>query len=50
MTVNLVIYKGFHIDTMVASNDLSELKWLKEGYDPKVLIVNTDKKIEKMFL
>ncbi len=53
LTLNLdieSISKGFHIDTMVASNDLNELKWLREGDEPKVLIVNTDKKIEKMFL
>ncbi len=53
LTLNLdieSISNGFHIDTMIASNDLSELKWLKEGNEPKVLIVNTDKKVEKMFL
>ena len=53
LTLNLdieSISKGFNIDTMVASNDLGELEWLREGDGPKVLVVNTDKNIEKMFL
>jgi benzoylformate decarboxylase len=42
--------RGFGIDTRTASKDLSELQWLHEGECPKVLTVNTDKTVEKLFL
>ncbi len=44
------ISRGFGIETEIASNDMNELNWLKEGNIPKVLIVNIDKTVEKMFL
>lgn len=53
LTLNLNIeniVKGFGIDVMVASSDLRELEWLKDGTYPKVLVVNVDKTIPKLFL
>ena len=41
---------GFGVETMTASGNLEELKWLHEGNEPKVLIVNSEKTVEKMFL
>ncbi len=51
--LNLDIYsisRGFGIETETASGNLDELNWLKEGKIPKVLLVNVDKTVEKMFL
>ncbi|MGC9138478.1 MAG: thiamine pyrophosphate-binding protein [Thermoplasmata archaeon] len=41
---------GFGIDSNVAGNDLKELEWLKEGEDPKILVVDVDRNVPKLFL
>ncbi|MEM3811903.1 MAG: thiamine pyrophosphate-dependent enzyme, partial [Thermoplasmata archaeon] len=53
LTLNLDIeniVKGFGIDVMVAGADLKEIEWLKEGDYAKVLVVNVDKTVPKLFL
>ncbi len=44
------VAKGFGVETRVADENLSDLEWLREGDVPKVLVVNTEKTVEKMFL
>ncbi len=53
LTLNLNIeniVKGFGIDVMVADSGLKEIEWLKEGDHAKVLVVNVDKTVPKLFL
>lgn len=53
LTLGLDIKKvteGFGIDTKIADKDLVELKWLKDGDQPKVLVVNVSQEIPKLFL
>ncbi|MDP8012224.1 MAG: thiamine pyrophosphate-binding protein [Thermoplasmata archaeon] len=42
--------QSFGIQSQVAGNDLKELSWLAEGEDPKVLVIDVDKNIPKLFL
>lgn len=44
------IAAGFGVETKVAGPDLDELSWLKEGETPKVLVVNVNPAVQKMFL
>lgn len=44
------IAKGFGIEAETADKDLRELKWLYEGEDPKLLLINLDRTVQKMFL
>ncbi|EQB70080.1 MAG: hypothetical protein AMDU4_FER2C00273G0004, partial [Ferroplasma sp. Type II] len=44
------VARGFGVETRTADKDLSDLQWLHEGNYPKVLAVNTEKTVEKMFL
>ncbi len=44
------IANSFGIDSMVAGKDLKELEWLREGNDAKVLVVDVDKTVPKLFL
>lgn len=44
------IAKGFGIEAETAGKDLRELKWLYEGEDPKLLLINIDRTVQKMFL
>ena len=44
------VSRGFGVETRTADKDLSDLQWLHEGNYPKVLVVNTEKTVEKMFL
>lgn len=44
------IAKGFGIEAETAGKDLRELKWLYEGEDPKLLLINLDRTVQKMFL
>lgn len=41
---------SFGIESETAGNDLKELGWLREGNDPKVLVVNVDRTVPKLFL
>ncbi len=42
--------ESFGIDSMVAGKELEELKWLKEGKESKLLVVDVDRSIPKLFL
>ncbi len=42
--------ESFGIETMVASRGLEELSWLRDGKEPRVLVVDVDRSIQKMFL
>jgi benzoylformate decarboxylase len=44
------ITKGFGVETEVGDKDLKRLDWLKDGDSPKVLVVNVDKTVERLFL
>ncbi len=44
------VAKGFGVETRTADENLSDLEWLREGDVPKVLVVNTEKTVEKLFL
>lgn len=44
------IAESFGIESQTAGNDLKELGWLREGNDPKVLVVNVDRTVPKLFL
>ncbi len=44
------IANSFGVESIVAGNDLKEMQWLSEGEDPKVLVVNVDKSVPKLFL
>lgn len=44
------IAESFGIESETAGNDLKELGWLREGDDPKVLVVNVDRTVPKLFL
>ena len=44
------VSEGFGIETRTAGPDLNDLDWLREGENPKVLIVNTDQEVPKLFL
>ncbi len=44
------ISSSFGIETMVAGNDMNELKWLSEGENPKLLVVDVDRSVPKLFL
>lgn len=44
------VAKGFGVDTETADGDLKMLDWLKEGEGPRVLVVNMDKTVERLFL
>jgi benzoylformate decarboxylase len=42
--------ESFGIESMVAGKDLEELKWLKDGNSPRLLVVDVDRTIPKLFL
>ncbi len=42
--------ESFGIESMTAGKELEELKWLAEGSDPKLLVVDVDRTIPKLFL
>ncbi len=42
--------ESFGIEAEVAGRDLEELKWLEEGRDPKMLVIDVDRTIPKLFL
>ncbi len=44
------ITRGFGVETEVADKDLNSLDWLREGDSPKVLVVNMDQTVERLFL
>jgi benzoylformate decarboxylase len=44
------ITKGFGVETELADKNLAKLDWLREGDSPKVLVVNVDKTVERLFL
>lgn len=44
------IAESFGIEAMVAKKELEELNWLKEGREPKLLVVDVDPTITKLFL
>jgi len=44
------IAESFGIESETAGNDLKELGWLREGDYPKVLVVNVDRTVPKLFL
>jgi benzoylformate decarboxylase len=44
------ITRGFGIETEVADKDLNKLDWLREGDFPKVLVINMDETVERLFL
>ena len=44
------VAKGFGVETHTADENLSDLEWLRDGDVPKVLVVNTEKTVEKLFL
>ncbi len=44
------IASSFGVDAQVASQDMGELSWLKEGESPKVLVVDVDRTVNKLFL
>ncbi len=41
---------AFNIPVQVADANLDSLKWLKEGREPKVLIINTSREVPKIFI
>ena len=44
------VARGFGVDAETADGDLSMLDWLKEGEGPRVLTVNMDRTVERLFL
>ncbi len=44
------IAKGFGVEAEIAGNELRELEWLREGSEPKLLLINVDRTVQKMFL
>ncbi len=42
--------ESFGIESMVAKKELEELKWLREGKNSKLLVVDVDRTIPKLFL
>ncbi len=42
--------ESFGLECMVADSEISEITWLREGSDPKVLIVNVSKEVPKLFM
>jgi benzoylformate decarboxylase len=42
--------EGFGVETRTADRELNDLKWLREGNTPKVLIANVDSEVPKLFL
>ncbi len=44
------IAESFGIPAQLGTSDLKEMQWLKEGKDPKVLIVDVDRTVPKLFL
>ncbi|MEM0126646.1 MAG: thiamine pyrophosphate-binding protein [Thermoplasmatales archaeon] len=44
------IAESFGIESRVAGRDLEELRWLSEGKESKLLVVDVDKSIPKLFL
>jgi benzoylformate decarboxylase len=42
--------ESFGIESMVADNELESLKWLSEGKEPRLLVVDVDRTIPKLFL
>ncbi len=53
LTLNLDLESmasGFGVKVRVADRDLKDLQWLKEGEDTRVLIVDVNSEIQKLFL
>ena len=44
------VVKGFGVEAETADKDLKMLDWLKEGEGPRVLVVNMDRTVERLFL
>ena len=44
------VAKGFGVETRVAGADLEEMAWLREGKEVRVLVVNVNSEIPKLFL
>lgn len=44
------VARGFGVDVKVADPEMSELEWLREGNTVKVLVVNVNREIPKLFL
>ncbi len=44
------IVEAFGISARVADSSLESLQWLREGNEPKVLMINTSEEIPKMFI
>jgi benzoylformate decarboxylase len=44
------IVEAFGIPARVADSSLESLQWLREGIEPKVLMINTSEEIPKMFI
>lgn len=44
------VSKGFGVEARTADENLSDLEWLRQGDAPKVLVVNTERTVEKLFL
>ena len=43
------ISKAFGIEARRAGQDLEDLKWLREGIEPKLLVVDMDRTVQKLF-
>ncbi|MEM3335405.1 MAG: thiamine pyrophosphate-dependent enzyme, partial [Thermoplasmata archaeon] len=44
------ISSSFGIESELSSPEMKELSWLKEGDVPKVLVVDVDRTVNKLFL
>jgi hypothetical protein len=44
------IAESFGIESRVAGKDLQEMTWLREGENPKLLVVDVDRSIPRLFL
>ncbi len=44
------VARGFGVEAKVAGPDLAEMEWLREGNNTKVLVVNMNREIPKLFL
>lgn len=44
------ITSGFGVETREADKDLDDLQWLKDGKEPKVLVVKVNREVPKLFL
>ena len=44
------VARGFGVEAETADKDLGRLDWLKEGEGPRVLVVNMDRAVERLFL